>query len=61
MSSRLREEQGAMMKQKATMKPRRWSRVGHRFAVLSVAALVLTSCGQWQGIANVPLPGGPGT
>jgi phospholipid/cholesterol/gamma-HCH transport system substrate-binding protein len=28
-------------------------------AVLAVA-LVLTSCG-WRGIANVPLPGGPGT
>jgi len=27
---------------------------------LVMAALVLSSCG-WQGIANVPLPGGPGT
>jgi phospholipid/cholesterol/gamma-HCH transport system substrate-binding protein len=27
--------------------------------VLLVAAIVLTSCG-WRGIANVPLPGGPG-
>jgi phospholipid/cholesterol/gamma-HCH transport system substrate-binding protein len=24
-------------------------------------AVVLTSCGGWRGIANVPLPGGPGT
>ncbi|OFJ54141.1 virulence factor Mce family protein [Mycolicibacterium grossiae] len=31
-----------------------------RAGVLSVAAVVLTSCG-WQGIANVPLPGGPGS
>src|SRR5271166_1409156 len=28
--------------------------------VLLVAAIVLTSCG-WRGIANVPLPGGPGS
>jgi phospholipid/cholesterol/gamma-HCH transport system substrate-binding protein len=28
--------------------------------VLVVAALVLSSCG-WRGIANVPIPGGPGT
>lgn len=28
---------------------------------LLIAALVLTSCGKWQGIANVPVPGGPGT
>ncbi|PRC49828.1 mammalian cell entry protein, partial [Mycobacterium sp. ITM-2017-0098] len=25
------------------------------------AAVVLTSCGSWKGISNVPLPGGPGT
>jgi phospholipid/cholesterol/gamma-HCH transport system substrate-binding protein len=30
-----------------------------RGGALFAAALVLTSCG-WQGIANVPLPGGPG-
>jgi phospholipid/cholesterol/gamma-HCH transport system substrate-binding protein len=29
-------------------------------AVLT-AAVVLTSCGNWRGIANVPLPGGPGS
>jgi phospholipid/cholesterol/gamma-HCH transport system substrate-binding protein len=27
---------------------------------LLVAALVLSSCGTWRGIANMPLPGGPG-
>jgi phospholipid/cholesterol/gamma-HCH transport system substrate-binding protein len=34
-------------------------KVRQALAVL-VAACVLTSCG-WRGIANVPLPGGPGT
>ena len=29
-------------------------------AVLAVS-VVLVSCGNWRGIANVPLPGGPGT
>jgi virulence factor Mce-like protein len=28
---------------------------------LLVAAVVLTSCANWHGIANVPMPGGPGT
>lgn len=36
-------------------------KVGLRLAVLAAATLMLTSCGQWRGIANVPLPGGPGT
>ncbi|WP_236950449.1 virulence factor Mce family protein [Mycobacterium sp. MS1601] len=31
-----------------------------RTLVLSVTAMVLASCG-WKGVANVPLPGGPGT
>jgi phospholipid/cholesterol/gamma-HCH transport system substrate-binding protein len=35
-------------------------RVRQALAVLT-AALVLTSCGNWRGIANVPLPGGPGS
>jgi phospholipid/cholesterol/gamma-HCH transport system substrate-binding protein len=39
---------------------RRWATVARRVAALSVALLVLTSCG-WQGMASVPLPGGPGT
>jgi virulence factor Mce-like protein len=28
---------------------------------LLVAAIMLTSCASWHGIANVPMPGGPGT
>ncbi|MGV0743637.1 virulence factor Mce family protein [Mycolicibacterium sp. XJ870] len=43
------------------MKIHKLSRVGRRLAALAAAALVLTSCGQWRGVANVPLPGGPGT
>ena len=36
-------------------------RVGWRALALLSAAIVLTSCGSWRGIANVPLPGGPGS
>jgi phospholipid/cholesterol/gamma-HCH transport system substrate-binding protein len=36
-------------------------RMARRAVALGVAAVVLTSCGSWKGIANVPLPGGPGT
>ncbi|WP_159232106.1 virulence factor Mce family protein [Mycolicibacterium vanbaalenii] len=36
-------------------------RVAQRAVALTAAALVLSSCGSWKGIANVPLPGGPGT
>jgi phospholipid/cholesterol/gamma-HCH transport system substrate-binding protein len=39
----------------------RFGRVARRGAALLVAAIVLTSCGTWRGIANVPLPGGPGS
>ncbi|AQT82474.1 mammalian cell entry protein [Mycolicibacterium litorale] len=35
-------------------------RFGWRGLVLVVTALVLSSCG-WRGIANVPMPGGPGS
>ncbi|MET0451734.1 MAG: virulence factor Mce family protein [Mycobacterium sp.] len=35
-------------------------RIARRSGAAVVAALLLSSCG-WQGIANVPLPGGPGT
>jgi phospholipid/cholesterol/gamma-HCH transport system substrate-binding protein len=45
------------------MKPvRRLSatRGARRGVALIVAALLLTSCG-WRGIANLPVPGGPGT
>jgi phospholipid/cholesterol/gamma-HCH transport system substrate-binding protein len=40
---------------------RKFSRIARRTVALLVAAVVLTSCGSWRGIANVPLPGGPGT
>jgi phospholipid/cholesterol/gamma-HCH transport system substrate-binding protein len=43
------------------MKRMSFGRVGRRSVALMVAAVVLTSCGSWRGIANVPLPGGPGT
>jgi phospholipid/cholesterol/gamma-HCH transport system substrate-binding protein len=35
-------------------------RAAWRTLVLAVAAMTLASCG-WRGVANVPLPGGPGT
>ena len=35
-------------------------RIGKRGLVLGITAMVLTSCG-WKGIANVPLPVGPGS
>ncbi|BBX67278.1 virulence factor Mce family protein [Mycolicibacterium psychrotolerans] len=37
------------------------AKFGQRAVALGAAAMVLTSCGSWKGIANVPLPGGPGT
>jgi phospholipid/cholesterol/gamma-HCH transport system substrate-binding protein len=43
------------------MTARKWSRITRRAAALVAVALVLSSCGDWKGIANVPLPGGPGT
>ncbi len=43
------------------MRMRNWSKVARRTVALSAVALVLSSCGSWKGIANVPLPGGPGT
>ena len=39
----------------------RFGRVGRRCLALMAAAIVLTSCGSWRGIANVPVPGGPGS
>jgi phospholipid/cholesterol/gamma-HCH transport system substrate-binding protein len=36
-------------------------RAARRGVALLFAALVLSSCGAWHGIANVPVPGGPGT
>jgi phospholipid/cholesterol/gamma-HCH transport system substrate-binding protein len=38
-----------------------WSRIATRALALVMATVVLSSCGSWKGIANVPLPGGPGT
>lgn len=32
-----------------------------RGLVVLGTALILTSCGNWRGIANLPLPGGPGS
>ncbi|MGA9375781.1 MAG: virulence factor Mce family protein, partial [Mycobacterium sp.] len=40
---------------------RNWAQFGRRTAVLAAAGLVLSSCSQWRGVANVPLPGGPGS
>jgi phospholipid/cholesterol/gamma-HCH transport system substrate-binding protein len=42
---------------------RNWSRIASRVLALGMVALALTSCGvwPWRGIANVELPGGPGT
>ena len=40
---------------------RRVRRVTWRAFALLMAAVMLTSCGHWRGIANVPLPGGPGS
>lgn len=39
----------------------KWRRFAQRAVALTAVALVLSSCGSWKGIANVPLPGGPGT
>jgi phospholipid/cholesterol/gamma-HCH transport system substrate-binding protein len=43
------------------MMMRKWSRIARRTVALAAVALVLSSCGSWKGIANVALPGGPGT
>ena len=39
----------------------RFGRLTTRGLVLAVAAVELTSCGGWRGIANVPVPGGAAT
>ena len=36
-------------------------KIATRTVALAAAGLMVTGCGQWRGIANVPLPGGPGT
>lgn len=42
------------------MSGRGWGRIARRTVALGAISLVLSSCGSWKGIANVPLPGGPG-
>ena len=37
------------------------SRKAWQVLALLTATVMLTSCGHWRGIANVPLPGGPGS
>src|SRR5690242_7414449 len=44
-----------------SISPHSWSRIATRALALVMVALVLSSCGSWKGIANVPLPVGPGT
>ncbi len=41
--------------------PRPISRKVRQALAVLTARSVLTSCGNWRGIANVPLPGGPGS
>ena len=53
--SRLREEEGTVPKAMEGS-----GRFAKRACAMVMLAVVLTSCG-WKGIANVPLPGGPGT
>jgi phospholipid/cholesterol/gamma-HCH transport system substrate-binding protein len=36
-------------------------RIARRVVALGVVGVVLSGCGTWRGIANVPLPGGPGS
>jgi phospholipid/cholesterol/gamma-HCH transport system substrate-binding protein len=36
-------------------------RLTRRGIALAMVGLLLTACGSWRGIANVPIPGGPGT
>lgn len=43
------------------MSARKLSTIARRSVALGAIALVVSSCGSWKGIANVPLPGGPGT
>lgn len=40
---------------------RRFQRGGRRALALLAIAVTLSSCAQWRGIANVPIPGGPGS
>ena len=38
-----------------------FGRLGRRGVALVAIALMLSACGSWRGIGNVPLPGGPGS
>ncbi len=40
---------------------RRFRRAGARGVALLAVVLSLSACGEWRGIANVPIPGGPGS
>ena len=42
------------------MSAHKFGRIARRATALLAIAIALTSCG-WRGIANVPLPGGPGS
>jgi phospholipid/cholesterol/gamma-HCH transport system substrate-binding protein len=62
----MRERQVVVMsrsgeERKARTMRRTLSRIAVRTVALATVALVLSSCGSWKGISNVPLPGGPGT
>ena len=48
-------------RQPATSAVRLVRRKAWQALALLMAMVVLTSCGNWRGIANVPLPGGPGS
>jgi phospholipid/cholesterol/gamma-HCH transport system substrate-binding protein len=59
MSAKKRRQRVLHARGEVTMPP--FGRLARRALVLLLAAVVLSSCGTWRGIANVPLPGGPGT
>jgi phospholipid/cholesterol/gamma-HCH transport system substrate-binding protein len=48
-------------RQPATSAVRLIRRKARQALALLVVMVVLTSCGNWRGIGNVPLPGGPGS
>jgi phospholipid/cholesterol/gamma-HCH transport system substrate-binding protein len=48
-------------RQPATSAARLIRRKARQALALLVVMVVLTSCGNWRGIGNVPLPGGPGS
>src|ERR1700693_2122139 len=50
----------AHMHQWGTVAARRTRRGASRGLAAMTVTLALSSCAQWHGIANVPIPGGPG-